>query len=79
MEAQISTGLPQGQELWLQRSWEARCGVKVLLEEVAISPTIEPPNRPPPNWKTIISKKFSHVEKILGPTTDPQPENPQGI
>ena len=79
VEAQISTGLPQGQELWLQRSWEARCGAKVLLEKVAISPTIEPPNRQPPNWKTIILKNFSHVEKILRPTTDPQPENPQGI
>ena len=43
------------------------------MEEVAISPTIEPPNRQSTNWKTIVSKKLSHVGKVLGPTTDPQP------
>jgi len=33
-------------------------------------PTIEPPSRQPTNWRTIISKKFSHCMKVLGPTTD---------
>ena len=73
MEAQISTGLPQGQELWLQQSREVQCGTKLFLEEVAISSTIEPPNRQSKNWKTIVSEKLWHVGKVLAPTTYPQP------
>ena len=36
---------------------------KVLLEEVSISPTTEPPSRGPTDWRTIIPKKFSHCCK----------------
>ena len=68
--AWVSSGLLQGQGLWLQQTREAWCIISVLLEEVAISPTIEPLSRWPTNWRTIIPKKFSLCCKILGPTTD---------
>ena len=35
----------------------------VLLEEVVINSTIELPNRPPTNWRTVIQRKFSHCCK----------------
>ena len=40
VEVQVSSGLPQGQGLWVQQTgvWH-----KPLLEEVTINPTIEPP------------------------------------
>ena len=53
VEAQVSSGLSQGQGLWLQQTWEAR----------HVCPTIEPPKRQPINWRTIIPKKFSHCSK----------------
>ena len=40
------------------------------MEKVAISPTIENQVDKPQNWRTMISKKFSHCCKLLGPTTD---------
>ena len=49
-EAWVSSGLPWGQGLWLQQTWEAQC----------VSPTIEVPGKQATNWRTIISKKFSH-------------------
>ena len=52
-EAQIRSGLPQGQGLWLQQAWEAQ----------HMSPTIEPPSRQPTNWRTIILKTFSHCHE----------------
>lgn len=61
VEAQISTGLPQGQELWLQQSREVQCGTKVFLEEVPISPTIAPPKRQSPNWKKKLYQRSSHM------------------
>ena len=49
-----------GTGLWLQQTWEAQRVAQVLLEEVAISPTIEPSSRRLTNWRTIILKKFLH-------------------
>ena len=37
MEARLSTDLLQGQELWLQQSWEAQHAGMSLLEEVTIT------------------------------------------
>ena len=59
-EAQVSSGLPQGQGLRLQQTWEPR----------HVSPTIKPRSRQPTEWRTIIPKKFLHCCKVLGPTTD---------
>ena len=85
MEAWVNSGLPWGFSRQ-QQSWKAWCVVKVLLEEVVISPTIELLSRCPTNWRTIIPKKFSNCWKVLGPTTDfptwgsgKGAENPQGI
>ena len=84
--AQVSSVLPWGQGLWLQQTWEARCVVCVLLEDVTISPTIEPPSTQPTDWSTIIPRSSRNVLKFLGPTTDfptrgssKRTENPQGI
>ena len=49
VEARVSSNLPQGQGLWLQ-TWEAR--------QVA-----EDNRRQPTNWRTIITRKFSHCCK----------------
>ena len=62
VEAQASADLLQGQGLWLLQTrgvlvcW---CVALMLLEEVTISPTIEPLSRGPTNYGTIIPKKFS--------------------
>ena len=45
--------LPWGQGLWLQQTWEAW----------GVSPIIEPLSRKSTNWRTIITKKFSHCCK----------------
>ena len=42
----------------------------ILLEEVVISPTIEPLSRMPTNWRTIIQRGSWDVAKVLGPTID---------
>ena len=39
-EGQVSSGLPQGQGLWVQQTWVLH---KPSLEKAAINPTIEPP------------------------------------
>ena len=62
MEAWVNSGLPWGSSRQ-QQSWKAWCVVKVLLEEVVISPTIELLSRCPTNWRTIIPKKFSNCRK----------------
>ena len=59
-EARVSGGLPHGQGLWVQQMWVTYHVAQVCLEEVAITPTIEPPSRRPTNWKIIIPNKFSH-------------------
>ena len=56
----VSNGLPRRKELWLQQTLEAQRVGQVLLEEVGISPTEEPPSGQPTNWRTIIPKKFLH-------------------
>ena len=48
-EAQVSSGLPWEQGLWLQQTREAQ----------RVNPT-EWPGRQPTNWRTIIPKKFPH-------------------
>ena len=53
MEEQVSRGLPQGQGLWLQHTWEAW----------HVSPSTEPLSRQPTNWRTIIPKKFLYCCK----------------
>ena len=58
-----SSGLLQGQGLWVQQTWEAWRETWVLLEEVAISSTIDLLSRWPTNWRTIIPNKFSHCCK----------------
>ena len=40
MEEQVSSGLPEGQGLWVQQTWVWH---KPSLEEVAINPITEPP------------------------------------
>ena len=52
-----------GTRFWLQQSWEAQSMALVLLEEVAISLTIEPLSRRPTNRRTIIPKTFLHFCK----------------
>ena len=46
MEAQVGRGLPQGQGLWVQHTWEAW----------HVSPPTEPLSRQPTNWRTIIPR-----------------------
>ena len=65
-EARISSGLLQGQGLWLQQAWEMQ----------HVSPTIEPLSRQPANWRTILPKKFLHCFKFWGPQQISQPGNP---
>ena len=58
----FSSGLLQGQRLWVQlpRS-HSLWHMPSLLEEVAINPTIEPPlSGRPTDCRIIIPKKFSH-------------------
>ena len=59
-EAQVSSGLTWGQELWLLQTCVMQHVAQALLEEVVISLTIELPSRQPTNCRTIIPKKFSH-------------------
>ena len=75
-EAQVSSGLPQGQGLRLQQTWELS----------HVSPTTEPPSRQPTEWRTIIPKKFLHCcESSRAHNRFPKlgiwqgTENPQGI
>ena len=49
-----------GTGLWLQQTWEVWHVAYALLEEITISPTIDPLSRQPTNWRTIIPKKFLH-------------------
>ena len=56
----VSTGLLQGQGLWVQQTWIIQHVAKALLEEVAINPTTELLSRRPTNCRTIIPNKFSH-------------------
>ena len=58
-EAWVDSGLPWGQELWLQQMCEEQSLAYVFLEEVAISSTMEQLSRAPTNQRTIIPKKFS--------------------
>ena len=64
-----------GQGLWVQQTWEAW----------HVSPTIEPPNKQPTNWRTIIQKKCLHCcESSTDHNRFPNPgiwqraENPPG-
>ena len=49
-EGKVSSGLLQGQVLWLKQTWEAW----------QLSPNIKPPSRRTTNWRTITPKKFLH-------------------
>ena len=76
VESQVSSGLPWGQGLWLQQTWETQ----------HVSPTIEPMSRQPKNWRKLYQRTSHAVVKLLGPTTDfptwgfsKGTENPQGI
>ena len=62
-----SDGLPQGQGLCQQHSWEAQVVVQVPLEDVTINPTIEPSGGWSTNRRTITPKKISHCCKISRP------------
>ena len=62
MEARVISDLPRGQGSGCCRPGR-RNVCFVFLEEIAFSTTIEPPSRQPTNWRTIISKKFSHCCK----------------
>ena len=53
------SSLLQGQGLRQQQSWDGWPVAQVLLEEVAMSPTVGPPGEQLTNWRTIIPKKFS--------------------
>ena len=59
-EAQVSSGLLWGQGLWLQQTWDMQHVAQTLLEEVAISATIEPLRRGPTSCRIIIPKTFWH-------------------
>ena len=56
----VSSGLPQGQGLWVQEPWSPSLWHKPSWRRSPLTPTIEPPNRWPTNCRTIIPKKFSH-------------------
>ena len=43
---------------------------EALLEEVAISPTIELPSRQPQTAEQLYQNNFQPVKKVLGPTID---------
>ena len=64
----VSGGLPRGQGHWWQQSWAARCAAEALLEEGAVSPTIEPPGGRATNWRSTIPKS-SHC------CASPRPHN----
>ena len=82
MEVPVSSGLPQGQGLWVQQT----CDI-ALLGEVIINPTIEPLSRWPTNCRKNIPRKLLHCfKKVVGPInhfptwgSDKGTENPQGI
>ena len=57
----------RGQGLLQQQSWGTQLVAQVLLEEVTISHTIEPPGGQSTNWRTIIPNKFSHCCKSSRP------------
>ena len=59
-EARVNCGLPWGQGLCLQQTWDLRDVAYALLVEVTISPTTEPLSRWSTNCRTIRPKKFSH-------------------
>ena len=44
IEVQVSSGLPQGQGLWVQQNWITQHVAWALLEEVTIGPTKGPPS-----------------------------------
>ena len=69
-EARVSSDLNQGQGLWLQQTWEARHVPHILLEEVAISATTEPPIHHPQTGEQLYHRSSRNVAKVLGPTTD---------
>ena len=70
-EVQVSSGLPQGQGLWLQLIWVTQPVAQALLEEGAISPTIDLLSRCPKTAEQLYYQRNSHtVKKVLGPTTD---------
>ena len=50
-----------------QQSWQAQHVAKVFLEEVAISPSTEPPDGQCTCWRIVIPKKFSYCCKISRP------------
>ena len=59
-ELGVSSGLPQGQGLWVQECWSRTLRHKPSWKRSPLTTTIEPPNRWPTNCRTIIPKKFSH-------------------
>ena len=59
-ETWVSSGLLWRQGLWLQQTWVILCVASALLEEVTISPNIEPPSKQPTNCRTIMPNKLSH-------------------
>ena len=85
-EPWVSSGFPWGQGLLVQQTWVMQRVAQALLEEVTISPTIEPLTDLPTNCRTIIPRNSHIVKKVLGPTTDfptwrsgKGTKNPQGI
>ena len=71
--------------LWLQQNSEVQHVAYILLEEVAISPSIELTHRLPTNWRTPVPKKCSHYCKSSGAHSrfpnlgsSKGTENPQG-
>ena len=85
-EEQVSSGLPQGQGLWVHQTWVTQHVAYNLLEEITSNPAIEPLSRWHTNCRTIIPNKFYTVKKVLWPTTDfptwrsdKGTENPQAI
>ena len=87
VEARVSSGLPRGQGLWLQRFWEVQqVEAIVLLEEVAISCTTGPPGGLSKTGEQSHQRSPRTLAKVLGPTKDfpirgsgKRTENPQGI
>ena len=63
MEAWVSSGQSQGQGYWQEQSWEAWHVAYGLLEEVANSPTMEPPGGQPTNWRTITKEVLTLMQK----------------
>ena len=71
MEIQVSSGLPQGQGLWCGRPGNAISP----LGEVAINPTIEPPERPQ-DWGNRLLEGMNKTLCTPGPRnpTETEPE-----